>query len=72
LAFPGIDVFTCGLRDYVITRFASTLGELEKILHVFSNSIDYEILGQGGMSFEKSFKILVKESIIIMLRTNMI
>jgi len=56
----------------VITRFASTLGELEKILHMFSNSIDYEILGQGGMSFEKSFKILVKESIIIMLRTNMI
>jgi hypothetical protein len=42
------------------------------MLHVFSNSIDYEILGQGRMSFEKSFKILFKESITIMLRTNMI
>jgi hypothetical protein len=25
LDFPGIDVFTCGLRDHVITRFASTI-----------------------------------------------
>ena len=33
-----------------------TLGELEKIFHMFSNSIDWEILGQGGMRFEKSFK----------------
>ena len=23
LGFPGIDVFACGLRDHVITRFAS-------------------------------------------------
>ena len=33
-----------------------TLGELEKIFHMFSNSIDWEILGQSGMRFEKSFK----------------
>jgi hypothetical protein len=24
LGFPGIGVFACGLRDHVITRFAST------------------------------------------------
>ena len=36
------------------------LGELEKLFHVFSNSIDCEIIGQCGMSFEKSFKILLK------------
>ena len=24
LSFPGIGVFECGLRDHVITRFAST------------------------------------------------
>jgi len=23
LGFPGIDVFVCGLRDHIITRFAS-------------------------------------------------
>jgi hypothetical protein len=39
---------------------------------LFSNNIDCEILGQGGMSFEKSFKILFKESITIMLKTKMI
>jgi hypothetical protein len=39
---------------------------------LFSNSIDCEIFGQGGMSFEKSFKILFKESITIMLKTKMI
>jgi hypothetical protein len=31
LGFPGIDVFACGLRDHVITRFAST------ILSIFSS-----------------------------------
>jgi len=25
LGFPGIDVFVCGLRDHVITRFASNV-----------------------------------------------
>ena len=48
------------------------LGELEKLFHVFSNSIDCEIIGQCGMSFEKSFKILSKELMTIMWRTNMI
>jgi hypothetical protein len=42
------------------------------MFHMFSNSIDYEIIGQDGMSFKKSFKILFKESITIMLRPNMI
>jgi hypothetical protein len=39
---------------------------------MFLNSIDCETLGQDGMSFEKSFKILLKELMTIMLRTNMI
>ena len=39
---------------------------------MFSNSINYEIIGQGRMSFKKNFKILFKESITIMLRPNMI
>jgi hypothetical protein len=34
--------------------------ELGKKLNLFSHNIDCEILGQGGMSFEKSFKILFK------------
>jgi hypothetical protein len=25
LGFPGIDIFACGLRDNMITRFASVL-----------------------------------------------
>jgi len=37
-----------------------TLGELKKIFHMFSNSIDYEIIGQGGLRFEKKNQILVK------------
>jgi hypothetical protein len=44
---------------------------LKKTIHLFSNSIDCEILGQGGMSFEKSYRILFKESMNIMLRTKM-
>jgi hypothetical protein len=39
---------------------------------MFSNSIDCEILGQGRMSFEKSFKILFKESMTTMLRSKII
>jgi len=31
-----------------------TLGELRKMFHLFSNSID--LVGQGGMRLEKSFK----------------
>jgi hypothetical protein len=40
----------------VIKRGFITPGELEKIFHLFSNNIDYQILAQGGMRFEKSFK----------------
>jgi hypothetical protein len=40
----------------VIKRWFITLGELEKIFNILSNSIDWEILDQGGMRFEKSFK----------------
>ena len=43
-----------------------------KIFFLFSNSIDCEIPSQDGMSFEKSFKILLKEFLTIMLRTKMI
>jgi hypothetical protein len=47
--------------SWIINRGFIILGELGKMFHMFSNSIDYEIIGQGGMSFEKSF----------LLRTNM-
>ena len=30
LGFPGIGVFVCGLRDHVITRFASVAFAIEK------------------------------------------
>jgi hypothetical protein len=33
-----------------------TLDELKKIFHLFSNTIDWEILGQDGMRFENGFK----------------
>ena len=33
-----------------------TLGELEKMFYMFSNGIDWEILNQDGMRFEKGFK----------------
>ena len=36
------------------------------------NNIDCETIGLGGMSFEKSFKILPKKLMTKMLRTNMI
>ena len=32
------------------------LGELGKMFHMFSNSINREILGQEKMRFEKNFK----------------
>jgi len=40
----------------MIKRGFIILGELGKIFHLFSNSIDWEIIGQGGMRFEKNFK----------------
>jgi len=49
-----------------------TLSKLEKMFHIFSNNIDCEILVQDEMRFEKSFQILFKESITMVLRTNMI
>jgi hypothetical protein len=42
------------------------------MFHMFLNSIDCEIFSQGGMNFEKSLKIVFKESMTIMLKTNMI
>ena len=33
-----------------------TLGELRKMFYLFSNNINWEILGQSGMRFENSFK----------------
>jgi hypothetical protein len=40
----------------VIKRGFITPGELEKMFHLFSNSIDWEILSQDEIRFEKSFK----------------
>jgi hypothetical protein len=40
----------------VIKRGFITLDELAKIFYMFSNSIDWEILSQGAIRFEKSFK----------------
>jgi hypothetical protein len=45
---------------------------IRKIFYLFSNNIDCEIFGQGGMSFEKNFKILFKELMAIILRTKTI
>jgi len=41
---------------WMIKREFFTLDELKKMFHLLSNSIDWEILGKGGMRFEKSFK----------------
>ena len=41
---------------WVIKREFTTLCELEKIFHAFSNSIDCENLIHGEMKFKKSFK----------------
>ena len=40
----------------MINREFITLGELEKILHLFSNSIDKKNFGQNKMRFQKNFK----------------
>jgi len=40
----------------MINRGFIILGELGKMSHLLSNSIDWEILGQDGMRFKKSFK----------------
>jgi hypothetical protein len=47
---------------WIIRRYLSdqerliTLGKLNEIFHLFSNSIDRKIIGQSGMRFEKSLK----------------
>jgi hypothetical protein len=41
---------------WVIKKLFITIGELEKIFYMFLNSIEWEIIGQYGMRFEKSFK----------------
>jgi hypothetical protein len=41
---------------WVIKRRFIILGELDKIYHMFSNSIDCELISQGGIRFEKNFK----------------
>jgi hypothetical protein len=41
---------------WVIKRGFIIIDELRKMSHLFSNNIDWEILGQEGMRFEKSFK----------------
>ena len=40
----------------MIKRRFETLGDLEKLFHMFLNNIDYEILVQGKMRSEKGFK----------------
>jgi hypothetical protein len=40
----------------MIKRGFITLGELEKIFHIFLNNIDCEIYVQCAMLFEKNFK----------------
>ena len=37
----------------MIKRIFITLGDLEKLVHMFLNNIDYEILVQSKMRFEK-------------------
>ena len=49
----------------MIKKGFMTLDELEKMFHMFSNSIDNKILAQCTITFEKSFLILFKELIII-------
>ena len=57
----------------MIKRGLIILVELEKkIFYLFLNSIDCEILRQGEMRFEKSFKILFKKSMTMVLGINMI
>ena len=50
----------------MIKRWFITLDKLEKIFNLFSNSIDWEILSQSGIRFEKKFQILFKQLMIIM------
>jgi len=58
IGFPGIGVFACGLRDHVITRFAS----LTKSLIKFANLLILLI------SFIKLIQILIKFPNLLILR----
>ena len=40
----------------MINKKFITVGELEKMLYLISNCIDWDILGQEEMKFQKSFK----------------
>ena len=42
----------------MIKKLFITLDELKRMFHLFSNSIDQEIIGQGGMKFEKLSNII--------------
>jgi hypothetical protein len=49
LGFPGIGVFACGLRDHVITRFASTIIQpLQSIWFSMLNSTQIQFTNKGG------------------------
>jgi hypothetical protein len=42
-----------------------TLCEIEKMFHLFSNSINWEIFGQGGMRFKKGFKSYSNDQLLL-------
>jgi hypothetical protein len=56
----------------VIKKLFIFLYELEKIFYIVSKGINCEILVEYGMGFEKGFQILIKKSMIMVLRTNRI
>jgi len=49
----------------VIKRWFITLDELGKMFYMFSNSIDWEILSQVGMRFEKSSKSYLSNQLLL-------
>ena len=44
LGFPGIGVFACGLRDHVITRFASLSVQILMLAMTFSTNKKIKIV----------------------------
>jgi len=52
-------VFEWSREDFI------TLCELEKIFNLFSNSIDWEILSQGGMRFKKDLKSYSNDQLVL-------
>ena len=45
---------------WVIKKEFITLGELKKMFHMFSNSIDWEIIGKDEIRFKKRIKYLIQ------------